>query len=109
MSHGGDRYRNKVRLDFSVNTNPSGVFESVKQALSESIAKAEHYPDQEAQKLREELAKVLNVDPDWIIFGNGASEVLMAAVRAFQDRQRQWFEESDKRLEARTIERRLAV
>ncbi|MBR5932324.1 MAG: aminotransferase class I/II-fold pyridoxal phosphate-dependent enzyme [Lachnospiraceae bacterium] len=84
MSHGGDRYRNKVRLDFSVNTNPSGVFESVKQALSESIAKAEHYPDQEAQKLREELAKVLNVDPDWIIFGNGASEVLMAAVRAFQ-------------------------
>ena len=34
---------------------------------------------------------------------------MLAAVRAFQDRQRQWFEESDKRLEARTIERRLAV
>ena len=84
MSHGGDRYRNKVRLDFSVNTNPAGVYESVKQALTESIAKAEHYPDQEAQKLREDLAKVLGVDPDWIVFGNGASEILMAAVRALR-------------------------
>ena len=84
MSHGGDRYRNKVRLDFSVNTNPAGVYESVKQALADSIAKAEHYPDQEAQQLREDLAKVLGVDPDWIVFGNGASEILMAAVRALR-------------------------
>ena len=84
MSHGGDRYRNTVRLDFSVNTNPSGVFESVKQALIESIAQAEHYPDQEAQQLRTDLAKVLGVAPDWIVFGNGASEILMAVVRALR-------------------------
>lgn len=28
--HGGDIYRNKVRLDFSVNTNPLGMSENVK-------------------------------------------------------------------------------
>ena len=82
MSHGGDRYRNKVRLDFSVNTNPAGVLENVKEALTESISKAEHYPDQEASALRKDLAKALNVREDMLVFGNGASEIIMAAVRA---------------------------
>ena len=31
--HGGDVYRNKVRLDFSVNTNPLGMSENVKKRL----------------------------------------------------------------------------
>ena len=33
--HGGDIYRNKVRLDFSVNTNPLGMSENVKKAIAE--------------------------------------------------------------------------
>ena len=33
MTHGGDIYRNQVRLDFSVNVNPLGMPESVRQAL----------------------------------------------------------------------------
>lgn len=32
--HGGDIYRNKVRLDFSVNTNPLGMSENVKKAIA---------------------------------------------------------------------------
>lgn len=36
-------------------------------------------------------------------------EEMYAAVRAFQASQRQWFEESDKRLEQRIIEHELAV
>ena len=82
MSHGGDRYRNKVRLDFSVNTNPAGVLESVRQSLINSISKAEHYPDQEASALRKDLAEALQVREDMLLFGNGASEILTAAVRA---------------------------
>lgn len=35
--HGGDIYRNKVRLDFSVNTNPLGMSENVKKAIAENI------------------------------------------------------------------------
>ena len=82
MSHGGDRYRNQVRLDFSVNTNPAGVLDSVKQSLIESISKAEHYPDQEASALRKALAGALGVSGDMLVFGNGASELLTACVRA---------------------------
>ena len=87
MSHGGDRYRNKVRLDFSVNTNPKGVLESVRQSLIDSIAKAEHYPDQEASALRKDLSKALGVPEETLVFGNGASEIIMAAVRAAKPKQ----------------------
>jgi hypothetical protein len=38
-----------------------------------------------------------------------SNEEMLAAVRAFQASQRQWFEESDKRLEKRVIEHALAV
>jgi hypothetical protein len=38
-----------------------------------------------------------------------SNEEMLAAVRAFQARQRQWYEESDERLEKRIIEHELAV
>ena len=38
-----------------------------------------------------------------------SNEEMLAAVRAFQARQRKWFEESNKRLEKRVIEHELAV
>jgi hypothetical protein len=38
-----------------------------------------------------------------------SNEEMLAAVRAFQARQRKWFEESNKRLEKRVVEHELAV
>ena len=38
--HGGDIYRNQVTLDFSVNTNPSGVPQGVLSALTMAVAKS---------------------------------------------------------------------
>lgn len=38
-----------------------------------------------------------------------SNEEMLAAVRAFQARQREWFKESNKRLEKRVIEHELAV
>ena len=55
--HGGDIYRNQIRLDFSVNTNPLGMPDSVREALHQAVEEAEHYPDIHAQ----ELAKHENV------------------------------------------------
>ena len=43
--HGGDIYRNKVRLDFSVNTNPLGMSENVKKAIAENVEQFGIYPD----------------------------------------------------------------
>ena len=33
MAHGGDIYRNKVNIDFSVNLNPLGIQEEVLNAV----------------------------------------------------------------------------
>ena len=44
--HGGDVYRNKVRLDFSVNTNPLGMSKNVKKAIAENIEQLGIYPDE---------------------------------------------------------------
>lgn len=38
-----------------------------------------------------------------------SNEEMLAAVRAFQASQRQWFEESDKRLEKRVVKHALVV
>ena len=43
--HGGDIYRNQIRLDFSVNTNPLGMPDSVREALHQAVEEAEHYPE----------------------------------------------------------------
>lgn len=80
--HGGDIYRNKVRLDFSVNINPLGMPDGVEAALHEAVSSVQEYPDMEALALKESLAKKLAVPEENLLFGNGASELLMAVVHA---------------------------
>lgn len=80
--HGGDIYRNEVRLDFSVNVNPLGPPGCVMAALSESLAQISCYPDPQCLALRLKLAGRYGVRPEQIIAGNGASELIFALVRA---------------------------
>ena len=54
MIHGGDIYRNKVELDFSINVNPLGMPERVRQALVEAVNACTKYPDIEAQRLKKQ-------------------------------------------------------
>lgn len=49
--HGGDIYQNEIELDFSVNINPFGIPEKVKEAMQESLELCEHYPDIHHAKL----------------------------------------------------------
>lgn len=80
--HGGDVYRNEVRLDFSVNLNPLEMPQSVTEAMMSGLHEIQQYPDPSQQKLREGIAAFEGVSPDEIICGNGASELIMAAVHA---------------------------
>ncbi len=82
MAHGGDRYRNRVELDFSVNLNPLGVHAKIKKSIIDNIDKLEYYPDGEIQELGEKLSEHINVKKEDIIFGNGASELIMAVINA---------------------------
>lgn len=80
--HGGDIYSGKYDYDFSVNVNPFGPPESVRQAVRESVECLTNYPDSSCQALRKALAEKLAVRPDHLIFGNGAAELIFALVQA---------------------------
>ena len=79
--HGGDVYRNDVRLDFSVNLNPYPMPSAVTEAMQAGISEIHQYPDPVQQKLREGIASLEGVSADNVICGNGASELILAIVR----------------------------
>lgn len=63
-------------LDFSASINPLGPPQSAIAALQASIADLSHYPDPHYTALREAIAHHHHLDPDWILPGNGAAELL---------------------------------
>lgn len=82
--HGGDIYRNKVNMDFSVNINPLGIPKEVEAALHRAAKRCSQYPDPEAVKLKEAVADGLSVPKERLLFGNGASELFMAAAHTLR-------------------------
>lgn len=83
--HGGDIYRNKINHDFSVNINPLGPGKEILQALMDSLlTHVQEYPDPDSEELRNLLRKKLSFPDAEIVFGNGASELIGAVVRAFK-------------------------
>lgn len=84
--HGGDIYRNKVLLDYSVNVNPLGIPEGVQRAIRESVQHCCQYPDQSAFMLRQAIAKMTGVGIGNIQCGNGASELFLAMMHALRPR-----------------------
>lgn len=87
MIHGGDIYRNQVSLDFSVNVNPLGVPESVQNALHDAVDLCGVYPDIQAEQLRDAVSIGLQIPKEYLLFGNGASELFMAVVHAIRPSQ----------------------
>lgn len=82
MIHGGDIYRNRVQLDFSVNINPFGIPETVKEALENAVGDAVRYPDICAEQLTAAISAWTNMPKEQLVCGNGASELFMAVVHA---------------------------
>jgi len=87
-SHGGNAvYENGFKdvLDLSANINPLGPPEKVKDAIIGDIENCDRYPDSISSGLCEKIAEYENVSPDWIVCGNGASDLIFRlpiAVRA---------------------------
>lgn len=82
--HGGEVYSHPVEIDFSANINPLGTPEAVTEAVRQSIPLLGQYPDPHCRQLVEKIARYEGVDPDWVLCGNGAAELiysLCAAVR----------------------------
>ncbi len=88
--HGGDIYSRQIRLDFSVNGNPLGMPEAARLALLAAINHVGEYPDAAAGELTEAVSHMLSaqcgreIPGEYLVFGNGASELFMAVVHALK-------------------------
>ena len=89
--HGGNIDPDRIRLDFSVNVNPFGMPEGVREVLKDAALLSGSYPDITYRKLREAIlahekencAAAQALVPSRIVPGNGASELIMALARLF--------------------------
>ncbi len=80
--HGGDIYTQKntadgkTMIDFSANINPLGLPVGVKKALKNAVRKCVNYPDPFCRELAQATAEFLQINKDYLFFGNGAADVL---------------------------------
>lgn len=72
-------------LDFSSNINPYGPTERVKNNIREHLDLIARYPDVSYGKLFDVLEKYLGVDKTHISLGNGAMEVIDAAISLYEN------------------------
>jgi len=94
MTHGGDIFAIAAArgwdwrevADFSASINPLGPAPGVQTAICKAIHRIRHYPEREPKRLREALSKKWNVDPDSILLGNGATELIFFLARMFGGR-----------------------
>lgn len=82
--HGGDIYRNRVELDFSVNINPFGIPQRVKEALHLAVEHCDAYPDLRAEALYHAIAGMHQIPEERLVCGNGASELFAAILQAMR-------------------------
>lgn len=80
-THGGDiesyiRKYGKRPLDFSANINPLGLNHKVKEAIINGLDDLAPYPDPFCRGLREKTAAYENVKEEYILFGNGAADLI---------------------------------
>ena len=75
--HGGDIYGGEaIRVDFSVNTNPLGMPESVVRAIREGTDQDVRYPDYQCRALRRALSERYGTPENTVLCGNGAADLI---------------------------------
>lgn len=86
-THGGDIYGlNRIPLDFSISLNPRGMPPEAAQAARESVALCGRYPDPKCRALTRAAARRDGVPEGWILWGNGASDLIQRMIFAIRPR-----------------------
>lgn len=80
--HGGAK--EKSIIDFSASVNPLGAPASVIEAAKEALEEIDRYPDPYAEDLVKAIATYEGVPSDYIICGNGASEIIYSYCAALK-------------------------
>lgn len=82
--HGGYYGENPEMLDFSVNINPLGIPQRIKEKLIAGIDGLVNYPEISGKSTIEKLATDIGVSPENIILGNGAIELIYLFARSHE-------------------------
>src|SRR5207249_5113832 len=81
----GEQPRGGSVIKLNTNENPyppsPRVFEAIREALTGD--RLRKYPDPVGTHFRQTAARVLDVDPDGILIGNGSDDILTIVTRAF--------------------------
>lgn len=73
-------------INFGANVNPLGLSASVKAALASHLDILSSYPDREYTSLREVLSAYCRIPSDYILPGNGSSELISLLIDALSPR-----------------------
>lgn len=73
-------------IDFSSNINPLGPSKEALEAMRNSLWKLSHYPEAQAEPLKKELSKYLEVKKENLTCGNGSAELIRNFCDAFLGR-----------------------
>jgi threonine-phosphate decarboxylase len=73
-------------LDFSASINPLGPAPGVRDAIVAALDEIVHYPDPYGIRLQHALAEQWRVEPDCILVGNGATELIHFVSRVWRDK-----------------------
>lgn len=93
MTHGGNlfaicRERGwdwREVLDLSASINPLGPAPGVREAIVAAVERIVHYPERMAPVLAASLAEAWGVEPEQILLGNGATELIHFLARVWPD------------------------
>jgi threonine-phosphate decarboxylase len=90
--HGGRYYlhnqdSNKYIIDFSTSINPLGASQHVIKAIIDNLIgnsnSITEYPDPHARMLKSSISKYIGIDEDYILVGNGSSEIIYTLADTF--------------------------
>ncbi len=85
--HGGNVCKNAgIWLDFSVNLNPLGMPQAIKDAIMENVDSFAAYPDPFCRKLCAEIARWDGVSESLILCGSGAADLILRVCFAIRPR-----------------------
>ena len=79
----GEQPKNRKFIKLNTNENPYPPSPRVAEAIQGLTDRLRLYPDMEATRLREAIAKVNGLKPEQVFCGNGSDEVLAFAFAAF--------------------------
>ncbi|MCL2163595.1 MAG: aminotransferase class I/II-fold pyridoxal phosphate-dependent enzyme [Oscillospiraceae bacterium] len=87
LRYAGELYggNEKDFIDFSANINPLGTPQLIKNALFDAVENSiNNYPDPDCKGLKKALAELHGLRPEFILPGNGASEIFDIAIRRIE-------------------------